>query len=258
MAKADIWMPFYVADYLADTMHLTAAEHGGYLMLICHYWKTGPIPNDDERLATITKLGDAWSNARSILLAFFEHCDGMLVHRRIDQEKADAIDNKTRKQAKAKDAAAKRWSKHASSNAQSNAQAMPDRCPSPSPSPTSIKPKSKADSATATRLPADWSPSFADMEFCSDNRPDLRIDGIAAQFRDYWIAQPGAKGRKTDWSATWRNWVRNQNAQPNARGSPQSYESARDKARRETMEKLTGRSKDDGTIELDGRAIGLG
>ncbi len=28
------------------------------------------------------------------------------------------------------------------------------------------------------------------------------------KFRDYWTAQPGQKGVKTDWSATWRNWAR--------------------------------------------------
>lgn len=28
------------------------------------------------------------------------------------------------------------------------------------------------------------------------------------KFRDYWAAQPGQKGVKTDWPATWRNWVR--------------------------------------------------
>lgn len=27
-------------------------------------------------------------------------------------------------------------------------------------------------------------------------------------FRDYWVAQPGSKGTKLDWFATWRNWVR--------------------------------------------------
>ena len=27
-------------------------------------------------------------------------------------------------------------------------------------------------------------------------------------FRDYWRAQPGQKGVKTDWPATWRNWCR--------------------------------------------------
>lgn len=27
-------------------------------------------------------------------------------------------------------------------------------------------------------------------------------------FKDHWIAQPGSKGVKTDWLATWRNWCR--------------------------------------------------
>ena len=34
--------------------------------------------------------------------------------------------------------------------------------------------------------------------------------GSVEGFRDYWIAQPGQKGVKTDWTATWRNWVRRQ------------------------------------------------
>ncbi|SOY65622.1 hypothetical protein CBM2586_B10217 [Cupriavidus phytorum] len=64
--------------------------------------------------------------------------------------------------------------------------------------------------ARASRLPADWQPSFEEIEFCRAERPDLSPESVASQFRDYWIAQPGAKGRKADWMATWRNWVRNQ------------------------------------------------
>jgi hypothetical protein len=34
------------------------------------------------------------------------------------------------------------------------------------------------------------------------------------KFRDYWIAQPGQKGVKLDWDATWRNWCRNAKTGP--------------------------------------------
>jgi hypothetical protein len=30
-------------------------------------------------------------------------------------------------------------------------------------------------------------------------------------FCDYWRSVPGAKGRKLDWEATWRNWMRKEN-----------------------------------------------
>ena len=28
------------------------------------------------------------------------------------------------------------------------------------------------------------------------------------RFADHWAAQPGQKGVKADWPATWRNWIR--------------------------------------------------
>ena len=84
------------------------------------------------------------------------------------------------------------------------------------------EPRSRAEAARATRLPADWHPSDEDVAFCKTERPDLRPSIVATTFFDYWIAQPGAKGRKVDWSATWRNWVRNEKLQPAPRGSPGS------------------------------------
>ena len=78
---------------------------------------------------------------------------------------------------------------------------------------TEKKSKAKAEAkATASRLPADWSASAEDIEFCKAERPDLVPALTEQRFRDYWIAQPGVKGRKADWPATWRNWVRNERA----------------------------------------------
>lgn len=107
--------------------------------------------------------------------------------------------------------------------------------------PVAAKPEKAKPAALATRLPADWMPSYDDARFCASERKDLNIDTTASRFRDYWIAQPGVKGRKLDWSATWRNWVRNEKQQ--ARTSPASYESAKDRSRREASEQLTGRKQ---------------
>lgn len=60
----------------------------------------------------------------------------------------------------------------------------------------------------ATQLPDGWVPQPEDA---------LQAEAVAAgvdlrreldRFRDHWPAQPGAKGRKADWQATWRNWLR--------------------------------------------------
>jgi hypothetical protein len=50
------------------------------------------------------------------------------------------------------------------------------------------------------------------VAFCLTERKDLDPEAVAAEFRDYWIAQPGQKGIKLDWESTWRNWVRRQRA----------------------------------------------
>ncbi len=48
-----------------------------------------------------------------------------------------------------------------------------------------------------TRLPPDWVP----LEH-------LDLKNEIAKFKDYWAAQPGLRGVKSDWNATWRNWIR--------------------------------------------------
>src|SRR5271166_7046271 len=82
------WMPLYIADYLADTAHLRAAESGAYLHLIMHYWRHGSLPDDDSQLTTIAKMyPDEWSRARVLIQPLFQV--GWR-HKRIDKELAEA------------------------------------------------------------------------------------------------------------------------------------------------------------------------
>ena len=78
------WMPLYVADYLADTGHLSTLEHGAYMLLIMHYWSKGSLPDNDKRLASIARLSlEQWGDMRPTISEFFG--DGWK-HDRIDGE----------------------------------------------------------------------------------------------------------------------------------------------------------------------------
>jgi uncharacterized protein YdaU (DUF1376 family) len=84
VSKKDQWMPLYVAEYLADTGHLTTTQHGAYLLLIMHYWRKRELPDDDKQLAAIAKLPlRIWLDCKETLQAFFH--DGWR-HHRIEQE----------------------------------------------------------------------------------------------------------------------------------------------------------------------------
>jgi 5-methylcytosine-specific restriction endonuclease McrA len=63
-------------------------------------------------------------------------------------------------------------------------------------------------SPNGSRLPPDWQPSETDIDFAASKRPDVDWRGEAEKFRDYWHGVAGAKGRKADWTGTWRNWIR--------------------------------------------------
>src|SRR5262245_38708478 len=88
------WMPLYVADYLADTAHLRAAESGAYLHLIMHYWRRGGLPDDDRQLASITKMTIwQWRRTRPRIEPLFQ--PGWK-HKRIDEELRKSSGNSQR------------------------------------------------------------------------------------------------------------------------------------------------------------------
>lgn len=63
----------------------------------------------------------------------------------------------------------------------------------------------------AGRLPDDWRPAREYLEAAKLIKPDLTQEWfiqVAHKFKDYWIAKAGKDATKTDWLATWRNWIR--------------------------------------------------
>ncbi len=77
-----------------------------------------------------------------------------------------------------------------------------------------------AKSPRGTALPKDWELPDDWKTWALKERPDVDVVTVAESFHDFWIAKPGKDGRKADWQATWRNWVRNQRAQPGRRAVP--------------------------------------
>jgi uncharacterized protein YdaU (DUF1376 family) len=133
--KTDIWMPVFIGDYLADTMHLSTEQHGAYLLLLFHLWRRGTLQDDDGALAQITGLSrSAWNQARPVLAEFFQVQDGLWRHGRVERERLRVTTKQLSNSKQAKLAAARRWAKpelllpgmNASGDAVSNADALPD------------------------------------------------------------------------------------------------------------------------------------
>lgn len=68
-------IPFYIGDYLRDTMSLNAQEHGVYLLLIFHYWVTGGLTADLDELMKVACLENGSRAVLEKILAVEERCD---------------------------------------------------------------------------------------------------------------------------------------------------------------------------------------
>jgi hypothetical protein len=73
-----------------------------------------------------------------------------------------------------------------------------------------------------SRLSPSWMPSDQSKAKAREDAPSVDHQAEHSMFIDYWIAQPGQKGVKTDWDATWRNWMRRK--QSDLKGARQTPE----------------------------------
>jgi uncharacterized protein YdaU (DUF1376 family) len=113
------WMPLHIDDYITDTDHLTATEHGAYLLLIMKYWRDGGLPSDEGMIRRYAKMTlEQWTESRDVIAAFFD--DGWR-HGRIDAElsKADEIIEKRRSAAS---------SRHHKPKPDANAEQVQSKC----------------------------------------------------------------------------------------------------------------------------------
>lgn len=80
-----------------------------------------------------------------------------------------------------------------------------------------VKVNGHAQSGAGTRLAEDWCLPGEWEQWALAVRHGWTPQGVvrlSITFRDYWLGKPGAAGRKSDWFATWRNWVRRTDKEP--------------------------------------------
>jgi uncharacterized protein YdaU (DUF1376 family) len=161
------WMPLYVADYLADTAHLSAAESGAYLHIIMHYWLNDGLPDDDRKLARIARMSDRqWAAAKPTISEFF---DEGWKHKRIDAELARASDISNKRRASAQQ-------KHSKSTASApaNAEQLDTHARAGLPSPSQSQPQRKE----------------------SEERGEPRAIALAFPFDPFWQLFPNKVGKR--------------------------------------------------------------
>ena len=80
------YMQLYVSDYLADTAHLTAQQHGAYMLLLMNYWQKGrALDNTNDRLQYVARLTpEEWEANKEILAEFFVLEGDIWWHSRIE------------------------------------------------------------------------------------------------------------------------------------------------------------------------------
>ena len=186
---------FNIGDYASHTRHLTLLEDLAYRRLLdAYYLQERPLNSGLTSVARQINMRDHEVEVKAVLEEFFELTDDGWVSRRADRE-IEHYKAKREQASRAGKASAERRSHARSTDVQlTNNQ----------------EPITREKQSRGTRLSQDWKPSEEDIAFCKSERPDLNPKAVADRFKDFWIAQPGTKGVKLDWVATWRNWVRNE------------------------------------------------
>jgi uncharacterized protein YdaU (DUF1376 family) len=194
--------PHHIGDFNNATRHLSRVERSIYRDLLDLYYDSErPLPSDIPALARRILATDERAALEAVLGEFFVLETDGFHNERCDRELAayQAMAEGGRR------GAAKRWGKGLDSHpiaTPSKGQCQPE----PEPEPIKEREPRATRLASGWVLPQDW------KAWALKERPDLDPDLTAAKFADFWHSKPGKDGRKLDWLATWRNWVREERA----------------------------------------------
>jgi uncharacterized protein YdaU (DUF1376 family) len=224
-----------LGDYAKKAGRLSMLQHGAYTLLIDACYDREQFPTRAEAIDWTWASSTAEIEAVDFVLSkFFTLEDDRYVQKRIKEEIAAYHETSETNKRIAAEREAKRKAA-LTDRARSVHEAPPNQEPiTNNQEPYSVPKGTGRASPNGSRLPADWSMPDEWAEFCKTERPDLIPSEVACRFADYWHGVAGAKGRKADWLATWRNWVRAEKKTPV--GASGGLETAYQRSMRERMQ----------------------
>lgn len=213
----------HLGDYYRKAKHLTMLEHGAYRMLLdLYYIHEEPLPADMKAIQRLAgaRMDDEKEAVENVVREFFTLADDGWRHAKCDEEieKARARIDTARENGKRGGRPKKNPDETENKPADNPQETQPVNSGSDfktqtkahqTPDTNHQTPVKKEGEARATRLPENWRPGDDDFKFALGEGltvPDVERE--IAKFTDYWRGKAGKDGRKLDWSATWRNWVR--------------------------------------------------
>jgi uncharacterized protein YdaU (DUF1376 family) len=203
------FMPLYVGDYLADTVHLNGAESGAYLHLLMCMWRAdGSLPNDDAKLARFCKITpQQWDRVRTTVLEFFEVEGDRLTNRRLTKElSAYRVSLSKRQERASKGGVAKALKSNEMGSASSMEQAPVKRAnQNQNQNQNHIEKKKTTSSKKPDQkvCPDDWQPTPTHREMWKSwNRQPPEFERELIKFKNYEFASG-----KSDWDRTFTNWI---------------------------------------------------
>lgn len=209
------WYKRYPSNFIAGTLGLSLEEKGAYsLVLDLIYDRGGPIPDDPRYIAGVCGCSvRKWNVIRERLIALgkITAANGTISNYRADKELENSAKSSEERAESGRKGGLKRAEKAADAKENNDLpeaelkhtrmnqreEAREEKEPPPE---VPKRPR------RGTRIPDDWKPDIAAAE--AEGLSRWEAEREASKFRDYWLAQPGQKGVKLDWAATWRNWVR--------------------------------------------------
>ena len=213
----------HLGDYAKDAGWLTTYQHGVFALLLDWYYANEkPLPLNMVYRIVRARSRPEIAAVDQVISAFFDvtKTPGFAHNKRADLEVSKSISKGEANSLIAKGAwDAKRMRNASETHSERNASHKPL---------TNIEQEQKKEQVRSpkngSRLPPDF-PDAGLIAWAKQERPDVDPKIEVEKFRDYWTAKPGKDGRKLDWPATWRNWMRGARANSRAgpHGSSQPY-----------------------------------